>query len=52
MGIARSRIISDRPDVRVFEIPEGSMTTMDYDVLRVRIFVNASGIVVDEPHIG
>jgi hypothetical protein len=33
-------------------LPEDSMVTMDYRVDRVRIFVNADGIVVRQPTIG
>ena len=36
----------------VFILPEGSIVTMDYSEDRVRIYVNANGIVVETPRIG
>ena len=37
---------------RIYIIPEGSMVTQDYDTTRVRVWVNAEGIVNDVPSRG
>jgi hypothetical protein len=49
---AKQKILSDRPDVRVFVVPPGSSVTTDFDEKRVRIFVNKSDNVIRVPTIG
>ncbi len=50
---AKSRILSDRPDIqRVHIIPSGSTVTEDYRLDRVRIYVDQQGKVAQSPCIG
>mmetsp|Transcript_16203 Transcript_16203/g.26596 ORF Transcript_16203/g.26596 Transcript_16203/m.26596 type:complete len:169 (-) Transcript_16203:178-684(-) len=49
---AEQEIHNVDPSLEVQIIPEDSMVTMDYREDRVRIFVNADGKVVDQPHKG
>ncbi|KAI4979284.1 hypothetical protein ZWY2020_016037 [Hordeum vulgare] len=50
--VAKRKILSDRPDVRVLVAPVGSMVTTDFDDKRVRVFVNTRGDVAQVPSIG
>ncbi len=50
---AKSRILSDRSDIKEVEIiPYGSMVTEDYQLDRVRIYVDQQGKVAQSPCIG
>eukprot|EP01038_Epipyxis_sp_PR26KG_P017539 gene17539-24326_t len=49
---AMEHIKSERPDIRIFEVPQGSMVTMDFDTNRVRVYVDQFGKVVAPPTIG
>ena len=51
---AEEKIKSDRPDVIVYKIIEGSAVTKDYRLDRVRVFVDTKteSIVVEVPRIG
>ncbi|KAF7059684.1 hypothetical protein CFC21_066553 [Triticum aestivum] len=46
---AKKIILKDKPDANIVVLPAGSMVTMDYDPLRVRIFVDT---VAEAPHTG
>uniref|UniRef100_A0A453N153 Subtilisin-chymotrypsin inhibitor-2A n=5 Tax=Triticinae TaxID=1648030 RepID=A0A453N153_AEGTS len=50
--VAKRKILSDRPDVRVFVAPVGSVVTTDFDDKRVRVFVSTRGDVAQVPNIG
>ncbi|CAG5130177.1 unnamed protein product [Candidula unifasciata] len=45
-------IKQENPDLNVEKVAEGSMTTMDYRIDRVRVFVNEEGVVVSPPTTG
>ena len=40
------------PELKVTIIPPGTVMTMDFDLTRVRIFVDKEGIVIQEPKKG
>ncbi len=42
---ARQLVLSDRPEVTVYVVPDGSMVTMDFRANRVRIFENGGNVV-------
>ena len=48
----RQYIEESSPELKVYIIPPGSVLTMDYNLKRVRIFVNKDGIVVRKPKKG
>uniref|UniRef100_A0A8R7UR19 Subtilisin inhibitor 1 n=1 Tax=Triticum urartu TaxID=4572 RepID=A0A8R7UR19_TRIUA len=50
--VAKQKILSDRPDVRVFVVPVGNNVTGDFNDKRVRVFVNTRGDVARVPNIG
>lgn len=45
-------IKSAHPDMRVFQVPEGSMMTMDFDENRIRVFHDDNGLVTRQPKTG
>ena len=49
---AREIILGIDPSLNVFILAEGSMVTKDLRTNRVRIFVNANGIVENAPRTG
>jgi hypothetical protein len=51
-NVAKQKILSDRPDVRVFVVPVGNSVTTEIDNKRVRIFIDSSGDVAEVPAIG
>ncbi|CAN6328587.1 unnamed protein product [Urochloa humidicola] len=50
--VAKQKILADRSDVTVDVLPYGSVVTEDYDIHRVRVFVNKAGNVEEVPKIG
>ena len=48
---ARAQILKHSPDVNVQIIQKPPMSTMEYNLNRVRVFVNAQNRVVKQPHI-
>jgi hypothetical protein len=52
-GEEAKQVIQDQyPDFNIQIIPENSMVTMDYRTDRVRVFINANGIVTGTPQVG
>ncbi|XP_009789395.1 subtilisin inhibitor [Nicotiana tabacum] len=49
---AEKKIKEEKPELKIHIIPPNSMVTMDYRLERVRIFVDASGKVAQEPQLG
>jgi hypothetical protein len=49
---AKQKILTDRPDVHVIVLPDGSIVDGRFDDKRVRVFVNDSGNVAKVPIIG
>jgi hypothetical protein len=49
---ARKEILRSAPHLKVAIVPHGSMVTMDFRTDRVRIFVDADGLVVVNPNLG
>ncbi|XP_016474907.1 subtilisin inhibitor-like [Nicotiana tabacum] len=49
---AEKKIKEEKPELDIHIIPPNSMVTMDYRLERVRIFVDASGKVAQEPRLG
>jgi hypothetical protein len=49
---AKTHILTERPNIVVHIVPENSMMTMDYNMNRVRIFVNKERIVTRCPTVG
>jgi hypothetical protein len=49
---AKEKVLQDDPNANVQVIPENSPCTRDYRLNRVRIFVNADGVVVSPPRRG
>lgn len=50
--VAKQKILLDRPDVDVVVLPVGSAVTADFDIKRVRVFVNPAGNVAKVPKVG
>ncbi|CAL4893024.1 unnamed protein product [Urochloa decumbens] len=50
--VAKQKILLDRADVKVIVLPVGSVVTTDYDIHRVRVFVNKAGNVAEVPKVG
>ena len=48
---ARAQILKHSPNVNVQIIQKPPMSTMEYNLNRVRVFVNAQGRVMKQPHI-
>ena len=48
---AKAQILKHSPDVNVQIIQKPPMSTMEYNLNRVRVFVNAQNRVVKQPHI-
>lgn len=51
-SVARTVIEKDLPGVDAVLLPEDSMVTMDYQLKRVRIFVDTQGNVAVAPRVG
>ena len=51
-GEAKAIVESEAPHLKVVVVPEGSMVTMDHNLQRVRIYINASGAVARPPKLG
>jgi hypothetical protein len=51
-GEVEAEVKRQRPDVRVHILRHGSMVTTDYNVNRVRIYVDNGGKVVAPPVVG
>lgn len=49
---AKAKILEEFPKLTVFTVKVGSMVTMDYRMDRVRVWVNASGVVARLPKVG
>jgi hypothetical protein len=49
---AKEKVLHDDPNANVQVMPENSPCTRDYRLNRVRIFVNADGVVVSPPRRG
>ncbi|XP_059299843.1 subtilisin inhibitor-like [Lycium ferocissimum] len=49
---AERKIKEEKPELNVHIIPPNSMVTMDYRLERVRLFVDESGKVAQEPRLG
>lgn len=49
---AERKIKEEKPEVKIHTIPPNSMVTMDYRLDRVRLFVDESGKVAQEPRLG
>ncbi|CAL1530892.1 unnamed protein product [Lymnaea stagnalis] len=49
---AAKKIKEDYPEAQVIQVAENSMVTMDFRLERVRVFVNAAGVVVQPPTTG
>jgi hypothetical protein len=49
---AKHKILADRPDVKVVVVREGSAVTTDFNIKRVRVFVDSTGIVAKVPKVG
>jgi len=49
---AAAALRSERPELHVMVVPEGSMVTMDHRMDRVRVFVGPSGAVAKPPKLG
>ena len=49
---AKNIILKDDPSIDVHVLPQGSIVTTDYRTNRVRVYVNANGIVVQPPRRG
>ncbi|PUZ66428.1 hypothetical protein GQ55_3G306900 [Panicum hallii var. hallii] len=49
---AKHKILADRPEVHVVVLPVGSVVTTDYDIKRVRVFINRAGNVAEVPKVG
>lgn len=49
---AFAQIARDFPGARIVEMHPGTMWTRDYQSNRVRVAVDANGIVTNEPHVG
>ncbi|XP_071949485.1 uncharacterized protein [Antedon mediterranea] len=50
--VARSQILNDYPNLKVYIIPADSAVTADFVTNRVRIFVDQENIVTRPPRIG
>ncbi|CAL4893023.1 unnamed protein product [Urochloa decumbens] len=50
--VAKQKILADRSDLEVIVVPYGSVVTDDYDINRVRVFVNKAGNVAEVPKVG
>ncbi|RCV18120.1 hypothetical protein SEVIR_3G282200v4 [Setaria viridis] len=50
--VAKQKILADRADVKVVVLPDGSFVTTDFDIKRVRVFVDRAGIVAKVPKVG
>ncbi|KAF8748875.1 hypothetical protein HU200_012802 [Digitaria exilis] len=50
--VAKQKILLDRPDVQVDVLPVDSIVTTDFDIKRVRVFVNKKGNVAKVPKVG
>jgi len=51
-GAAAAALRSERPELRVVVVPEGSNVTMDHNLGRVRVFVGPGGAVARPPKLG
>jgi hypothetical protein len=51
-NVAKQKVLSDRPDVRVIVVLVGSIVDALFDDKRVRLFVDKSGDVAKIPTIG
>lgn len=49
---AVQRIKSERPELQVVKVKQGSMVTMDYSLNRVRVYFDESGRVAAPPKVG
>ncbi|CAN4100362.1 unnamed protein product [Withania somnifera] len=49
---AERKIKEEKPEVKIHIIPPNSMVTMDFRLDRVRLFVDESGKVAQEPRLG
>ncbi len=49
---AKQHILAEDPTINAHVLPEGSPVTRDYRLNRVRIFVDANGIVTTVPRRG
>jgi len=49
---SKKRILAENPHLRIDILPENSITTRDYRVDRVRIFVKEDNTVASVPKIG
>jgi len=49
---ATRKILADRPGLHVIVLPVGSVVTADFDIKRVRVFVNKIGNVAQVPKVG
>ncbi|KAJ8563176.1 hypothetical protein K7X08_031628 [Anisodus acutangulus] len=49
---AEMKIKEEKPELKIHIIPPNSMVTMDYRLDRVRLFVDESGKVAQEPRLG
>lgn len=49
---AERKIKEEKPELKIHIIPPNSMVTMDYRLDRVRLFVDESGKVAQEPRLG
>jgi hypothetical protein len=52
IGTAMTHIERDRPDVEYIVVPEGSMVTMEFIDLRVRLWVDKDDKISRVPRIG
>lgn len=50
--VAKRKILADRPGLHVIVLPVGSVVTADFDIKRVRVFVNKIGNVAQVPKVG
>eukprot|EP00250_Pteridium_aquilinum_P035733 c9873_g1_i1 orf=146-469(+) len=49
---AKSKILAENPDLNVLVVPEDSFMTMDFQLKRVRVFVDSNGQVSRAPKVG
>lgn len=49
---AEKRIKNDRPGIRIQVVPQGHFVTMDFDVGRVRLYIDSSDKIAKLPKIG
>jgi Potato inhibitor I family len=49
---AKITLAEHHPALKVFVIPQSSMVTMDYNVHRVRLFVDDHGVITQVPRVG